>query len=555
MTTATLPRESATQSEQVARSAGAASLAIGISRLTGLVREMVMAHKFGAGLSYDAFLLGFRIPNLSRDLVAEGALSSAFVPVFTTALETGSPEEARALANVIGTATILVVSLLCALGMILAPQLVMLLAPGYAMVQGKLALAVHLTRVMFPFLLLIALAAQATGMLNTCGRFGVPALASTCFNLGAIGFGLALGFWIGPYIGIRPIEGMAYGIVIGGALQLAWQIPVLRAYGFRFRFSLNWSHPGLRRVFGLMIPALLGNAAVQINIIVNTSFASRLADPLRGHDGPVSWLGYALRFVQLPLGLFGVAFASAMLPSVARSAVASNFEEFRKTVSRSLSMVFLLTIPSSVVLILLGRPIIGAIYQSGRFQAYDTQQTALALACYSFGLLAYASVKILNPAFYALSNARIPMYASLLSIAINILLPLFLLNTLHFGFAALALTTSFAVTLESLALFECLRRKLGGIEGRYLFDRFVRITAASLLMALAIAWANHEVTDHLGTGRWTYLSELMLCLPLGFAVFAIGLQLFGVEDMAFATDVFLGPIRAGLLAAHAKIRS
>ncbi len=555
MKTAALDVEPTAQSEQVARSAGAVSIAIALSRLTGLVREMVMAQKFGAGFSYDAFLLGFRIPNLGRDLFAEGALSSAFVPTFTTVLAKSGKREAALLANMVGTAAILVVGVLCILGVMFAPGLVALLAPGFASVPGKFALAVRLTRIMFPLSILVALSAQAMGMLNACGSFGVPALASTFFNLGSVVFGLALGFWAGPSLGITPIVGMAYGVVIGGVLQLAWQIPRLRRFGFSFRPALKWSHPALRQICGLMLPAIVGNAAVQINVIVNTSFASALTDPLRGHDGPVSWLGYALRFVQLPLGLFGVAFAAAMLPSIARSAAADNFDEFRKTLSRSLGLVFLLTVPSSIGLIFLGKPIIGAIFQAGRFEAYDTRQTALALACYSIGLLAYASVKILNPAFYALSDARTPMHAALLSIAVNICLPLVLLNYFHFGFAALALTTSLAVTLEALILLECLRRKLGGLDGRYLLDRFLRVTAASGAMALVFACVSRILGDATGANRWSYFGELAVALPLGLLAFVGGARLVRLNEIAFATDLFIAPVRKRLLAAHAKIRS
>ena len=547
--------ERTAQSEQVARSAGVVSLGIAISRITGLAREMVMAHKFGAGFSYDAFLLGFRIPNLSRDLFAEGALSSAFVPVFATALAKGGQRAAAQLANLVGTMTIVVVGILCVLGILFAPHLVSLLAPGFATVPGKFDTAVRLTRIMFPFLLLVALSAQVAGMLNSFGNFGIPALASTFFNVGSVAVGLLLGFWLGPFIGITPIEGMAYGVVAGGVLQLAWQIPRLRQFGFSFRLAWDSSHAGLRQIFGLMLPAMLANAAVQINMIVNTSFASRLADPLRGHDGPVSWLGYAMRFVQFPLGLFGVAFASAILPSVARSAAERNFEEFRKTLSRSLGLVFLLTIPSSVALILLGRPIIGAVFQSGRFEVYDTSQTALALAYYSLGLLAYASVKILNPAFYALSDSRTPMYASLLSIVVNVCLPLLLLKYFHFGLASLALTTSLAVMLESLVLFECLRRKLGGIEGRYLVDRFLRVTIASAVMALAILCINNGMGGHLAVDRSTYFGQLAVSLPTGFLVFLIASRLVGLKEIGFATGLFIAPIRNKLITVHAKIRS
>src|SRR6185312_1124027 len=408
------------ESAKVARSAGVVSIAIFLSRITGLIREMVMAQKFGAGLSYDAFLLGFRIPNLTRNLFAEGALSSAFVPIFAASLASGDRQAAERLSNLVGAAILMFVGFFCVAGIIFSPQLVWLLAPGYAQVPGKFELAVRMTRIMFPFLLLVALAAQAMGMLNACDKFGVPAMASTFFNLGSVILGLALGFWLGPRLGILPIEGMAYGVVLGGALQLAWQIPSLRRLGFRFRFEIDWHHPELQKIFRLMIPAIVGSAAVQINVLVNTNFASQISDPVRGADGPVSWLAYAFRFMQFPLGIFGVSFASAILPSVSRSVAANDYGEFRRTMSRSLGLIFLMTIPSSIGLILLGTPIIGAVFQGGRFQIYDTQQTAVALSCYSIGLVGYAATKVLNPAFYALTDAKTPMYVSLCSIGINI---------------------------------------------------------------------------------------------------------------------------------------
>jgi putative peptidoglycan lipid II flippase len=323
--------------------------------------------------------------------------------------------------------------------------------------------------------------------------------------------------------------------------------------GFHFQLAWNWSHPGLRQIFRLMLPAIIGNAAVQINVMVNTSFASQLSDPLRGHDGPVSWLAYALRFVQLPLGLFAVAFASALLPSVSRSAAAKDFAEFRKTLSRALGMVFLLTIPASIALIVLGKPIIGSVYQGGRFQIYDTRQTALALACYAAGLVAYASARILNPAFYALSDARTPMYTSLLSIVVNIAIPLFLLRVLHFNFAALALTTALAVSLECLCLAECLRRKLGGLEGRYLRDRFVRITVASLAMGLPLFLLARSFARYLPATRPAYCAELAIEVPLGLLFFYLAARSLGISEMSVASNLYIAPIWHRVTGTHAKI--
>ncbi|MBV9267522.1 MAG: murein biosynthesis integral membrane protein MurJ, partial [Acidobacteriaceae bacterium] len=308
----------AAECAQVARSAGVLSMAILLSRMSGLVREVFMAHEFGAGFSYDAFLLGFRIPNLTRDLFAEGALSAAFIPAFTGVLKKEGRAAAEELSNVVATATMTVVAVVCVVGMIFSPQIVGLLAPGFASVPGKFALTVHMTRLMFPFLLFIALAAQATGILNSSGKFGIPGIASVFFNVGSVLVAFVLGFVLGPFIGISRIDGMAYGTTIGGLLQLAWQMPWVFRQGFRFKPAFNWSHPGLRLIFQMMLPAIVTSAAVQINVIVNSCFASELSDPVRGPNGPVSWLAYAFRLVHLPLGIFGVAIASAMLPSVSR---------------------------------------------------------------------------------------------------------------------------------------------------------------------------------------------------------------------------------------------
>jgi len=539
-------RTAPTPSESVVRSAGIVSIAVFMSRITGLMRESIMARLFGAGLIYDAFMLGFRIPNLTRDLFAEGALSSAFVPTFTEYVALRGKEEAARLVNLVATALIIVVGALCALGMVFAPFLVHLLAPGYAAVPGKFELAVRMTRIMFPFLLLVALAAQAMGVLNASNRFGVPAMASTFFNIGSVGFGVVIGILMGPTLHLSRIEGMAIGVVLGGALQLFWQMPSLNRLGFKFQPAFDWSHPGLVRIFQLMVPAILGNAAVQINVMVNTNFASTISDPLRGMDGPVSWLSYAFRFMQLPLGLFGVAMASATLPSISRSAAAGDIDEFRRTLSKSLGMVFLLTVPSSVGLVVLGKSIIGGIYQGGRFQLYDTQQTSVALSCYAVGLAGYAALKVLNPAFYALGDARTPMLVSLASVAINFATAEAMIRLTPLGHAGLALSTSAVALFGFVALFLILRERIGGLHGRELAAGVGKVVIASAAMGGAAALSSHGMERWLGVSQPARLADLAVSIPLGLLVFYMVCRALGVSELDLAIRAAAAPIRRRL---------
>jgi putative peptidoglycan lipid II flippase len=396
---------------------------------------------------------------------------------------------------------------------------------------------------MFPFLLLVALAAQAMGILNACNQFAVPALASSFFNIGSVAFGLLLGFWAGPLIGLEAIEGMAWGVVLGGALQLLWQAPSLVKSGFFFRPAIDWSHPGLRHIIQLMGPAILGGAAVQINVMVNTNFASYISDPLRGPNGPVSWLGWAFRFFQLPLGLFGVAVANATLPTISRSLAANDHDEFRRTLSRSLAVVFLLTLPSSAGLMILGSDMIAAVYQGGKFDAYDTRQTALALSCYAIGLAGYAAAKVLTPAFYALRDSRTPMITSLVSIAVNFVVAWLTVEHTSLGHAGLALSTSAVATCSCLVLFVHLRRQAGGVYGRDLVSSTARILLATLAMS-AVVWGGDKLVEHwLGNSKLGSVVSLATCIPLGAYVFYGAAKALGVAELEMAAAGFSGPFR------------
>jgi len=524
----------------VAHNAGIISLAVTASRVLGLVRDQVFAALFGAGLQYDAFLTAFRIPNLLRDLFAEGALSAAFVTTFTQVQQTKGEQEAFRLSNRVATALMILLSLICVVGWIFAPSIVYLLAPGFFDVPGKADLTIHLTRIMIPFLLLIALAAKAMGILNARNNFAIPAIAPVFFNLGSVIGGLFLGFTAGTFLGLNPIEGMAFGTLVGGFLQFAVQWPSLRRAGFRYRPMLSFTDPGVRQIMRLMGPAIIGTAAVQINVFVNTNFASEIVDPATGAvlNGPVSWLSYAFRFMQFPIGVFGVAIATAALPPLSRSTTNPDYLEFRQTLAHSLALVFLLCIPSAVGLAVLGRPIVALVFEHGRFTSFDTAQTANALAAYAIGLAGYAAVKVLSPAFYALNDARTPMLISLGSIAVN-----FAMNSLlvgRFGHVGLAFSTSTVALVNFLLLALFMRRRLGRLGGRQLGATVLRVSAASCAMAVT-AWVVSESLSVLPLrGLLLHLVQVVFSIWLAALVFYSICRLLRVEELNEAVNAVGG---------------
>jgi putative peptidoglycan lipid II flippase len=524
----------------VARNAGVVSLAVMGSRVLGLVRDQVFAIFFGAGLHYDAFLAAFRIPNLLRDLFAEGALSAAFVTTFTQVLATKGHDEAIRLSNRVASLIILVITAIAVIGWWYAPAIVRILAPGFYDVPGKAELTITLTRIMIPFLLFVALAAQAMGILNALGRFGIPAFASAFFNVGSIVGGLLLGFVVGPALGLSAIEGMAYGTLLGGFLQFAVQWPSLLRVGFSYRPMISLSDPGVRQIFRLMGPAILGTAAVQINVLVNTNFASAIVDPATGAiaNGPVSWLSYAFRFMQFPIGVFGVAIATAALPPLSRSSAQADYPEFRKTLAHALALVFLLCIPSAVGLAVLGRPIVALIFEHGRFTAFDTVQTGDALAAYAIGLAGYAALKVLSPAFYALGDARTPMLISLVSIAVNYVMNSLLVGS--FGHVGLAFSTSTVALINFLLLALFMRRRVGPLEGSGLGSKLLKIVAASIPLAV-VAWLVNEWCGSLPlAGILLKLVSVLASITLAAIVFYAACRLLRVAELDEALDAVAG---------------
>lgn len=460
----------------MARAAGVISAATFLSRILGLVREQVFAAQFGAGYAVDAFQVAFRVPNLLRDLFAEGAMSAAFVPTLTRTQKEEGPEAAMRLAVLVVNFLLVVLSAICLLGILAAPWIVRAMAPGFAAVPGKLELTTLMTRIMTPFLLIVSLAAAAMGILNTRRIFFLPALAPTMLN---VGFILA-GYLIAPFMprfGLEPIVGMAIGAMLGGLGELLIQVPALRAQGFRWKPRVSFRDPGVLRMVGLMAPASIGIAAAQVNIFTSTFLASMLV------EGSVSWLNYAYRLMQLPIGLFGVAIATVTLAEVSRHAAAGNMADLKETLSFSLRLVMLLTLPATLLLIALARPIIALLYEYGRFDPADTMQTARALWAYAVGLAAFSGVRVMVPAFYSLGMARIPVLISMSTIGATVILYFPLMRLFHH--MGLALAVSIGSVLNFIALFWTLRRKIGGLGGRQLAWAGVRILLASVGAAAA----------------------------------------------------------------------
>jgi putative peptidoglycan lipid II flippase len=498
------------QTGKIAKAAGTVSLAVLASRLLGLVREQVFAGLFGAGYAFDAYVVAFRIPNLLRDLFAEGALSAAFVTVFTDYDQKSGLERTWRLANNVIMCVSLLVGGLVLLGMIFSPELVNLMAPDFGLVPGKLGLTSLMTRIMFPFLLLVSLAALAMGILNARGKFFLPALASSFFNLGSIVAGVSLS-WIMPSLGLTPIVGMAWGALVGGLLQLIVQLPLLWREGFRPRWVLDWREPGVQRIALLMLPAVVGLSATQINIFINTFYASACA------QGSVSWLNYAYRLFHLPMGLFGVALMVATMPVVSRHAAHNDLSAMQGAVESSLALAFLVTVPAACGLIFLAGPIIALIYQHGQFSAWDTQQTAAALALYAVGAFAFAGVKIMVPAFYALNNTRIPVLGSFLTVAANILFINLTVSSLQHR--AIALSTSLSMILNFLFLGLMLYRRLGGFRVRPLLLTLAKVVAAGLAMGLAIIWLEPLLAGRLGAGVLGRLISVLGTIVLGAVLY------------------------------------
>ena len=494
------------------RAAGVIGLAVMCSRVLGLARETIAAALFGGGAAMDAFTAAFRIPNLLRDLFAEGALSTAFVTTFSKTIARGGDEAAWRLANKVATLTAVALCAICLVGVAFSPQLVALFAPGFS--PSKAALTVTLTRIMFPFIVLVSLAALVMGMLNAKNVFGVPAMASSFFNIGSIVVGVLLGAWLDPHFGPRALIGLAIGTLVGGALQLAVQLPSLARLGYRFRPDYRWRDPGIDAILALMGPSVIAASSTQLNVLINSIFASKLG------NGPIFSLAIAFRLMQLPLGLFGVALGTVTLPLLSRLVVSGHLPAFRAELSRGMRLAFLLTIPSAVGLMMLAEPIISVLYQHGRFDAAQTAQAAAALRYYAIGLAGYSALKVLVNAFYALDHRRTPMLVSFGAVGLNLLFNWVFTFRLGWGVRGLALSTGLVASCNFLVLYALMRHRLERLETRRLLDLLLRVALASVALALVCAASRHWLLANWATQPFApKAAALLLTVGFGALVF------------------------------------
>lgn len=496
--------------------AGKISLAVFGSRVLGLVRESVFAHFFGAGMASDAFRAAFKIPNLLRDLFAEGALSTAFVATFSKTLEKEGDEKGWRLANLVFTAQFIFLFLLVLLGVAFAPWIVELI--GAPLSPETKNLATGLTRVMFPFIMLVSAAAVMMGLLNAKGRFGLPASASMFFNLGSIVAGLGLAYLMDPTFGTRAIYGMALGVLVGGALQFWVQVPAAWRLGFRFRWLWDFCDNRFLEVMRLLGPAVLGASAVQINVLVNTRFAAEVG------EGAISWLEYAFRLMQFPIGLLGVAIATVTLPQVARNAALNDQSNFRKNLAKSLRLTFTLTIPAAVGLAVIAESLVALLYERGKFTFLDTLQTARALQAYAVGLAGYAAIKVIVPAFYALGDAKVPLRVSGFGVVLNLCLNYLAVKIFQWGHAGLALATSSVALLNFFQLTYAMRTRLKRLEGKRLSVTLVKTVVASAGMGV-IVWAIQFFFP-----GWGSFLKVMVGVGLGVISFIIFAKLLRIEE-------------------------
>ena len=512
------------QRTQVAKSAGTIGSMTLLSRMFGFLRDAAMAWFLGAGVVSDAFLVAFRIPNMLRKLYSEGTLNLAFVPVFVERLTSGGKEEASVLARSAFWTVLPALSLATAAGMLFSPALVRLMAPGFAQSPEKLALAASLTRMLFPFVVFIGLSSVCMGVLNAFGHFFSPAASPFIINVSMI----SAIFFLSPRMG-EPVQGLAVGVIAGGFLQLVFQLPYLAKCGMRIWKWAAPFQPAFKKAALSTVPAVLGASVFQANVLIDTFIASSLS------DGAISYLYYADRLVQFPLGVFAMTAAIALLPSLSREAAVKNYKGLAESLVSSLGAILFVTVPAMAGLIVLREPIVSLLFERGEFGLESVRSTADALLYYSTGLWAYASARIAVSTFYALRDARTPFRLALICIIVKAILSLVLVGFLDYK--GLALATSAASVLNLVALARALQAKLGGIVRwkRVAFSA-IRTIAATATMTIGVLFLKKFAVPSTAEGFFPLAMGLFGCIFFAVAVFVVSSVLFKSGELRAVVD-------------------
>ncbi len=508
-----------TEKKQFTKAAGIIGLFTLISRILGFVRDMVIAWFFGAGPLTDAFFVAFRLPNLFRRLFGEGSLTISFIPVFSRHISAHGKEAAFQMARSAVRMLSVILAAITLAGIIAAPAIVSVIAPGFTGTQ--FSMTVLLTRIMFPYIFFICIVALSMGILNALGHFAAPALAPVILNLSII----ASVLFISPMLS-EPVVGLAVGVVIGGILQLLLQLPFLVKNGFYFWRKANIYHPGLKSIGRLMLPSVFGAAVYQINILIGTLLASFLA------AGSVSYLYYADRLVQFPLGLFAISMSVAILPSLSRQAAARDMKGLNDTFAYAIKLIFFITLPAMTGLIILRRPIVSLLFERGAFDPVSSALTADALLYFSIGLWAFSAVRIVVPTFYALQDTRTPVITGIVSVFANIILCLLLMGPL--AHAGLALSASLSSMLNFILLILALNRKIGDPGWKKIIESVAKSVVCTAIMGICLqafvffhpAGANPAGLNHSRAASSGLSLMWMVCAGVAIGIFVYALAAY-----------------------------
>ena len=518
-------------SEKLFKSAAVVGMMTFLSRILGFVRDIVIARLFGASLGADVFFVAFKIPNFLRRLFAEGAFSQAFIPVLAEYRQSKDKDLKQLIANTSGTLA-LILFIITALGVIAAPLLIMVFAPGFADDSYKIGLAGDLLKITFPYLFFISLTAFAGSILNSFGKFAAPAFTPVFLNLSLIGCAV----FLSPHLA-EPVTALAWGVFIGGVVQLAFQIPFLINIGQLPKPKWGWQDSGVQKILTLMIPAMFGVSVAQINLLLDTLLASFLV------TGSISWLYYSDRLVEFPLGVFGIALATVILPSLSKKHAAKSKVEFSNTIDWALRWVLIIATPAAIGLFYLAEPLLTTLFQYGAFTPQDAHNASLSLMAYSLGLLPFIFIKVLAPGYFARQDTKTPVKIGIIAMVVNMVLNIILM--MHYAHVGLALATAISAALNALLLYIGLRKR-GVYQPNKGWGKFsLKLIVPNTILLLLLVWLTPASSQWFEWTVWQRCFNLSGLIVAAIAVYFASLSLVGVSIRSLLKpETLLNPVTA-----------